>query len=263
MRESKTLASTRLTPLCTKCGHACRRNRTETFGGKVWKRGSIPMRRRFELNGNSFLVLFNIEPFSKRVPVLRDDLNQDFALWNVRNLHRTVLIRLEIHFSQLLVVQEPSRRVVADVNARVRNGLAVFRRHYDAELGRPGARRLLLVLRSLGRLVLGGRGIRSAGLRERCSCAEGANCQPTDGDSCSIHPAGICYHPHNVFLFSAIRRAPQVSNDLCHTQSLRPPRSTSGDTDSAAALFVTSYGYGLTPKPRRDTSATLERPARR
>ena len=85
--------------------------------------GSVPMRRRFELNCNGLFVFFHIVPLTIRVPALRDHLNEYLSLRKLRNFHRTILIRLEIHFHLLFVTQKTARRVESHVDAGVADGL--------------------------------------------------------------------------------------------------------------------------------------------
>ena len=86
---------------------------------------SVPVRRRLELDRNRLFVLVYVIPLAERMPARCNHLNQDLALRDLRNLDRAFLIRLEAQLGEFLVVQEPTRHVVPDINARVRDGLIV------------------------------------------------------------------------------------------------------------------------------------------
>lgn len=53
----------------------------------------VPVRRFLQLNRYGLLVLFDVVPFTKRMPALRNHLNLNFSLRHRRHFHRAVLIR--------------------------------------------------------------------------------------------------------------------------------------------------------------------------
>jgi len=104
------------------------------------RKSLIPVRRGFQLDLNRFRIRLDVVPFSERVPAFRDYLNQNFALWEVGNLHRAVLIGLKAHFSELVLVKQTYRFVEADVDAGVTDGLSIWSRNFDPQLDRAGIR---------------------------------------------------------------------------------------------------------------------------
>ena len=72
------------------------------------------------------------------MPAFRDHLNQNFALWDIGNLHRAVLIGLQAHFSELVLVKQTNRFVEADVDAGVTDRLSIRAGNFDAQLDGAG-----------------------------------------------------------------------------------------------------------------------------
>src|ERR1700733_6000781 len=88
------------------------------------------------------------------MPARCNHLNQDLALRDFRDLHPAFLIGLEAQLGEFLMVQEPSRHVVPDVNARVRDGLIVAILDLNMYLrGRRIRGLLLFLVRIAGRIL--------------------------------------------------------------------------------------------------------------
>ncbi len=107
------------------------------------------MRRRFQLDRDGLFVLVHVIPFPVGMPAWRNNLNQYLALRNLRDLHRTLLIRFEAQFGQLIVMQETARLVVPHIDAGIRDGFVVRVGYLDAYL-RGRRIRGLMIFRILG-----------------------------------------------------------------------------------------------------------------
>ena len=107
-----------------------------------------------------FFVLLHVVPFAERVPALRDYLNQDFALRDWRHSYRTVLVRLEIEFGELVVMHKAAFRVKTDIHAGVADRLTFVIQYAQMQFSHA---------RFLGVIVPGSGGAirRAAGRRRR------------------------------------------------------------------------------------------------
>lgn len=124
----------------------------------------VPVRRWFEFDLNCLFVCIDIVPLAVRVPAFSYDLDQNFPLGNLRNLRGTVLVGLEIQFSELIFMEEAARFVESDIDASVCNRFSVGAAYYfDPQLDRARVGRLFILLILIG---LVGRGLlgRSGGL---------------------------------------------------------------------------------------------------
>jgi hypothetical protein len=162
----------------------------------------VPVMRFFELDLNRLPIRFDVVPLSVGVPAFGDYLNQYFSSRNWGNFYRPILIGLEIHFRQLVAMEQAARFVVLDVHAGVADGFVVCC-HDDAQLG--GGR--------VGRLgfffILGsgwdGRGwFIGAGLAKARACTEQNHCQ----DCCEFstvknaRPLPFNFHSEYLLLYS-------------------------------------------------------------
>ena len=93
------------------------------------------MRRRNEFDFDRVLVFVDVVPLTVGVPTGGDYLDQNFPLRDLRDLHRTILIRFKIHFSELIVMQKSSLCVKADIDARIGDRLAGVCQDMNAQLG--------------------------------------------------------------------------------------------------------------------------------
>ena len=90
------------------------------------------MRGRIELDLHGFCVGVELIPLSKCVPAFCYYLNQNFALWEVGDLHGTVLIGFKVQFGELFVVKQTSWLVESDVNAGIADWLSIRSSDFDA-----------------------------------------------------------------------------------------------------------------------------------
>src|SRR5215469_18893332 len=100
------------------------------------------------------------------MPASGDNLNQNLALRYFGNLHRTVLIRFEIHFRKLVMMQDPTLCVKADINAGVSDWLIGIGPDVDSQFrhGPSGGLVLIgLVRRAALAFGVGGRRIAALG----------------------------------------------------------------------------------------------------
>lgn len=88
------------------------------------------------------------------MPAGCDHLNEYLSLRDFGNFYRAVLIRLEIHFYFLVVAQETTRRIEADINAGIADGLIFWVSDDNLEPRRSGLGGLLFVFICVTRLAL-------------------------------------------------------------------------------------------------------------
>jgi len=118
------------------------------FSGKIlaayaWGTRLVPVRRRLELDLDRVFVLFDVVPLAVCVPTFCNYLNQDLALRDFRDLHRTVVVGLQVQLGKLVLMKRSTRLVEPDVNACVSNGLAVRVRDLDLQ---PRRRRFAVLV---------------------------------------------------------------------------------------------------------------------
>jgi hypothetical protein len=92
---------------------------------------SIPVRDLFQFNFDRVLILGYVVPLPECMHALADNLDQNFAYRNTRNLYGAVAVRLKTHLRELILAKKTSRCVEAKVNTGVSHRLVVAIHHHN------------------------------------------------------------------------------------------------------------------------------------